>query len=409
MKILDRYILKEHLAPFLLALSITTFILLMDKLFQLIDMIVTKKVAFLLVLKIFTLSLPSMLALTVPMAVLVAVLMTFGRFSGDNELTAMKSSGLPLLRMVAAPALAGLVLTAALYFFSDRLLPEANHYLKKTFIRVSSSKPALRLKENTFISDFQGYSILVRKVDAGSSRLHNITIYETAQSGLPRTIIAEEGQLVMAQNESSLRLDLWRGEIHEADASDPRIYHKMSFKAHVINLPVDQATVRSVQVQRSDREMTSRMMEAAIDQIAKTMIPIKAQMDDSSRVSVWQREQLKQDLHNKTSDIRRYQVEIQKKLSIPFACLVFVLLGAPLGALTRRGSMGTSIGIAIGFFVLYWAALVGGEELADRQIMSPWLAMWMANIVLGICGLLLLAWQNSEFDLKKIKPAAKSE
>jgi lipopolysaccharide export system permease protein len=403
MKILDRYLLKEHLAPFLFALAITTFILLMDKLFELIDLLIGKRVAFWLVIKIFTLSLPSMLALTVPMAVLVAVLMTFGRISGDNELTAMKSSGLPFARLLFAPAIAGLLLTVALYFFSDRVLPEANHNLKKTFLSISSSKPALRLKENTFISDFQGYNILVRKVDGGTSRLHNITIYESGQAGLPRTIIAEEGQLVMTAQGSALRLELWRGEIHEADASDPRIYHKMSFRTHVINLPLDPTAVRNVQVQRGDREMTSRMMHESISQISKTTASLKAQLADSGKMNPWQKEQLKQDIHGKTSDIMRYQVEIQKKLSIPFACLVFVFLGAPLGALTRKGSMGTSIGIAMGFFVLYYLALVGGEELADRQIMSPWLAMWMANMVLGFCGMLLTVWQNTEFDIRKLK------
>jgi lipopolysaccharide export system permease protein len=241
MKIVDRYLLREHLAPFLFALAVTTFILLMDKLFELIDLLIGKRVAGLVVLKIFALSLPSILALTVPMAVLVAVLMTFGRISGDNELTALKSAGLPLARLLLAPALAGIVLTLGLYFFTDRLLPEANHTLKSTFMAISSAKPALRLKENTFVSDFPGYNILVSKVDAGSSRLHKITIYESVPNGYPRTIIADEGQLTMMTKQNVLRLELWRGQIHEADPKDPRIYHKMDFNSHIINLPLDPA------------------------------------------------------------------------------------------------------------------------------------------------------------------------
>ena len=394
--------MREHLAPFFFALSVTTFILLMDKLFELIDLLIGKRVAGLVVFKIFALSLPSILALTVPMAVLVAVLMTFGRISGDNELTALKSAGLPLARLLLAPVLAGMILTIGLYFFSDRILPEANHSLKSTFMAISSTKPALRLKENTFVSDFTGYNILVGKVDAGNSRLHKVTIYESVPNGYPRTIIADEGQLTMMTQQNVLRLELWRGQIHEADAKDPRTYHKMDFNTHVINLPLDPATVQTVQTQRGDREMTSKMMQGQIVQIEQTIAPVRTQLADSARLSVWQKEQFKQDIHNKTSDIRRYQVEIQKKLAIPFACLVFVLLGVPLGSLTRRGSMGASIGMALGFFVLYYLALVGGEELADRQIVSPWLAMWTANITLGICGALLLLWQNSEIDLRKL-------
>ncbi|MBI4727546.1 LptF/LptG family permease [candidate division TA06 bacterium] len=404
MKIADRYLLREHLAPFFFALAVTTFILLMDKLFELIDLLIGKRVTGLVVFKIFALSLPSILALTVPMAVLVAVLMTFGRISGDNELTALKSAGLPLARLLLAPVLASIILTIGLYFFTDRVLPEANHSLKNTFMAISSAKPTLRLKENTFVSDFTGYNILVGKVDAGNSRLHKITIYESVPNGYPRTIIADEGQLTMMSKQNVLRLELWRGQIHEADASDPRTYHKMDFNTHVINLPLDPATVQTVRAQRGDREMTSQMMRAQIAQIEQTIAPVKTQLADSARLSFWQKEQFKQDIHNKTSDIRRYQVEVQKKLAIPFACLVFVFLGAPLGALTRRGSMGASIGLALGFFVLYYLALVGGEELADRQIMSPWLAMWAANIILGTCGSLLLLWQNSEIDLRKLIP-----
>lgn len=396
--------MREHLAPFFFALAVTTFILLMDKLFELINLFISKQVAGLVVLKIFALSLPSIVALTVPMAVLVAVLMTFGRISGDNELTALKSSGLPLIRLLLAPVLAGLLLTAGLYFFSDRILPEANHSLKNTFMDISATKPALRLKENTFVSDFPGYNILVKKVDGGSSRLHQITIYEAVPNGYPRTIIADEGQLTMVSKQNVLRLELWRGQIHEADASDSRIYHKIDFETHIINLPLDPATVRTVQTQRGDREMTSQMMQGQIAQIEQTIAPLRTQLADSARVSAWQKEQLRQDIHNKTSDIRRYQVEIQKKLAIPFACLVFVLLGVPLGSLTKRGSMGASIGMALGFFMLYWVALVGGEELADRQIVSPWLAMWVANITLGTCGILLLLWQNSEISLRKLIP-----
>ena len=404
MKIMDRYLLREHLAPFFFALAVATFILLMDKLFQLINLLIVKRVAGLLVLKIFTLSLPSILSLTMPMAVLVAVLMTFGRISGDNELTALKSAGLPLARLLAAPVLAGVLLTVGLYFFTDRVLPEANHSLRNTFMAISSSKPALRLKDNTFVSDFPGYNILVGKVDDRNSRLHKVTIYESVPNGYPRTIIADEGQLTMLSSQNVLRLELWRGQIHEADAKDPRTYHKMDFNTHVINLPLDPATVQTVQAQRGDREMTSKMMRGQIAQIEQTIAPVRTQLADSARISSWQKEQLKQDIHNKTSDIRRYQVEIQKKLAIPFACLVFVLLGVPLGSLTRRGSMGTSIGMALGFFMLYWMALVGGEELADRQIMSPWLAMWLANIVLGTCGILLILWQNSEIELRKLLP-----
>ncbi|MDI6739607.1 MAG: LptF/LptG family permease [Candidatus Edwardsbacteria bacterium] len=396
MKILDRYLLKEQALPFLLALSLLTFILLMDKLFELINLIVVKRIPFLIVLKVFGLSLPYILAMTVPMAVLVAVLMAFGRLAQDNELTALKSSGLPLFRLMLAPLAAGAVMTAAVFFFSDLALPEANHTLKNLLMDINQTKPALNLKENIFNSDFPGYNIMIRKVDARDSRLKDIIIYEQAQDAAPRIILAESGRMAVIPGSGLLRLELSNGEIHEADPRDPTRYHRMSFRAHAINLPYDAGQVDQIRTSRGDREMTSRMMRASIADIRAVIGGLQGQLRDSSKLQPWQRDDLKQEIFNRTGDIRRYQVEIQKKLAIPVACLVFVLLGIPLAALTRRGGMGTSFGLSLGFFTLYYLCLVGGEELADRQLLSPVMAMWMANIILGAAGAALFLWQNFE-------------
>ncbi len=402
MKILDRYLLNEHLSPFLLGLSLLTFILLMDKLFEMINLIISKHVPVLVVLKVFGLCLPYILAMTVPMAVLVAVLMAFGRMAQDNELTALKSSGLPLARLMLAPLAAGIVMTGAVFLFSDLVLPEANYALKNLQIDIHQTKPALNLKENIFNSDFPGYNIMVRKIDdshADFSILRDVMIYEQTQLTNPRIIIAESGKLAVLPGSGVLRLELANGEIHEADPRDPGRYHRMSFRTHSINLPYDAGQVEQVRTARGDREMSSAMMRRAIAGIDSALRPLKAQLADTAGQTPWQREDIKQEIFNRNGDIRRYQVEIQKKLAIPMACLVFVLLGVPLAALTRRGGMGASFGFSLGFFTLYYLCLVGGEELADRQLLSPWLAMWLANIILGGAGALLLLWQNFELRL----------
>lgn len=175
----------------------------------------------------------------------------------------------------------------------------------------------------------------------------------------------------------------------------------MSFKKHIIYLPMDPQIQRQVRTYRSDREMTSAMMEKAITEIQKELVPLRTQLSDSTGLPLPRFNQLSAEVHNRISEIRRYQVEIQKKMAIPVACLVFVLIGAPLGIITRRGNLGLSMGLSFGFFVIYYIALIGGEELADRQLLSPVLAMWAANIIMGACGILLLAWKNYEFSLKK--------
>ncbi|HBE73665.1 MAG TPA: hypothetical protein DDW31_06235 [candidate division Zixibacteria bacterium] len=404
MRILDRYILREHLAPFLLALSVLTFILLMDRLFQLISLFVNKKVPLHTVLELFVLGLPNLVVLTVPMAVLVAVLMTFGRLTQDNEFTALRSSGVSLARLLAAPGAASVLLCLGLFLFSDRLMPEANHAFKNLLMDIHQAKPAINLRENTFISDFPGYSILVRRVDDAKSQLHDITIYEQGTGPTPRAIIAEKGVMTPIPEMQVLRLDLSRGEIHEVDATDPGRYHRMSFARHTINLPLDERIQHQVRTHRGDREMSISMMRRAISGIDSQLVPLRDQRAAAGGLPEWQRQQMDQDIGNRSRQIRSLEVEIQKKLAIPVACVVFVLLGASLGTLTRRGGLGVSAGLSLAFFLLYWVFLIGGEELADRNFVSPALAMWAANILLGACGLALTLVQH--FEIRSLPPRA---
>ncbi len=408
MKIIDRHLIRGLALPFVLSLSVLTFVLLMDRLFELINMIIQKKVPVLTVSKVFFLSLPYMLTMTIPMAVLVAVIMNYGRLSQDNELTALKSSGVPFIRLLAAPLLAGIILTVGLFFFNDRLMPETNHRVKNLLMDISETKPTLQLKENIFITDFTGYNILIRRIDPKTSELGNVTIYEQKDNSQPRTILASKGHLLVSPQAASLKLELSDGEIHQMDPEDKTRYHRMSFKKHIIYLPMDPQIQHQVRTYRSDREMSSGMMRQAIAAIRNELRPLQAQLADSSRLPPPRFSQLSSEVHNRISEIRRYQVEIQKKMAIPAACLVFILIGAPLGVITRKGNLGVSFGLSLGFFILYYVALIGGEELADRQILSPVLAMWAANIVLGGCGLVLLFWKNYELSFKKNRYADKN-
>lgn len=401
MRIIDRYILREHLPPFLLALSVLTFILLMDRLFELINLFINKKVPLGVVLELFGLGLPNILALTVPMAVLVAVLMTFGRLTQDNEFTALRSSGVSLLRLLAFPGAASVLICLGLFWFSDRVLPEANHAFKNLLMDIHQAKPAIQLRENAFISDFPGYNILIRRVDEARSQLYGVTIYEQGVGSSPRTIIAEKGRLVSLPDLQVMRLELSRGEIHELDAKEPGRYHRMIFARHTINLPLDDRIQHQVREHRSDREMSIAMMRRSIARIDSQLDPQRAQLAAAASLEEWRRQQLENDIRNQTRQIRSMEVEIQKKLAIPAACIVFVLLGASLGTVVRRGGLGVSAGLSLAFFLLYWACLIGGEELADRQYLSPMLAMWAANILLGACGLALTLKQHWELSLPR--------
>lgn len=396
MKILDRYILKEHVVPFVLALMVLTFILLMDRLFELINLFINKKVPLPLVSELFLLGLPNILALTVPMAVLVSSLMTFGRLTQDNEFSALRSSGISFVRLLIMPALAGIAITGLLYLFSDRVLPEANHAFKNLLMDIHQARPALKIRENTFINDFPGYNILIRRVDEARSQLFGITIYESGRGTAPRTIIAEKGRLITQPEQQLIRLELSRGEIHEMDPNDPTRYHRMMFKSHTLNLPLDERFQHQARSHRSDREMTTAMLRSEIARIDSQISPLKLKLETESPLPEWQLQQIHQDMANYRREILGLKVEIQKKMAIPVACIIFVLLGSSLGTIVRRGGMWVSAGMSLAFFLFYWICLIGGEELAERQLMSPALAMWLANILLGISGLLLAFMQQYE-------------
>ena len=460
MKILNKYIIKEHIAPFFFALSVIMFILLMNFLVKYIGQIFGKGLSYITIFKLIALNLAWMLALAVPMATLVAVLMAYGRFSADNEITILKSSGISIYKIIRPSLYIGVFLTLVMIYFSDQILPESNHLAKLTFRAIKQKKPTLQLEEHVFY-EMQKYNFLVDHIvkplpdellDLSNmlgpeyrnpdqlDRLKNITIFDRSDPRKTITIIADEGYMVYSPQRKALVFTLFDGEFHELDYNKWDEYQRSYFKKQSVNIPVEDFEFEEQKDSyRSDREMNIKMMEEKVkgykekafgegDKTARALdrnfvqIDTLLAMKDSTindidadslkmalikngkwfkalrkaeRIADRQRQQMQTNkslLDNNLKAINKYDVEIYKKLSIPFASIVFVLIGAPLGVMARKGSMGVAISISIGFFLLYWAFLIGGEDLADRRIVSPFVAMWSPNIIVGIGGM-YLTWR----------------
>lgn len=431
MPIIYRYILKEHIGPFFFGLAIITFVLIMDFLLELLNLIIGKGVSLIIVLQAFVLNLSWMLALSIPMAVLVSTLMAFGRLSQDNEITALKAAGVSLYRIVFSPLLLSLILTLGMIYFNDKILPEANHRARILMSELHQLKPTLSLKENRFIDDIPGYHILIKKINPRNNEISDITIYEKVEGPLPRTILARKGKIEFSRDRSTLILHLEKGEVHEADENEPGRYRRISFEKQAIYIPnVEGRFIQAGSNYRTDREMNIRMMSEQVRNIEKSTDSElgnlnKLAEDRISEVfgrktvsspgstasnekevltsiffknqnSFYQLQMETQNLFSQEKDKNSYLVEIEKKYSIPFACLVFVLIGAPLGIMARRGNMAVGLGLSLVFFVLYWAFLIGGEELADRLYISPFWAMWSANILLALAGTYILVRSTKE-------------
>ena len=409
MRILPRYILREHFGPFLLGLCVLTFVLLMDQVFTLMDMLIGKGLPLGAVGEVFLLSLPFILAVTTPMAVLVAALMAFGRMAQDNEVTALRSSGLPFHRLLIAPFLVSLVLCAFLLFFNNYILPEANHRVRNLLLDIAIKKPALKLKEGAFITDFedQGYILFIKKVDIKTSRIFDVTIFDLRKGGspfqpsiprnpqglpsieAPQTIISKMGELSFSPDGRTLTVTLRSGTIHSTDPKESSYYRKLPFEKMTINLPVDLNLERQSREFRSEREMGAPMMLVALNKLKKEIAEL--------RKARGQTKEPIPEIQFREQQIDSYWVEIHKKFAIAFACPIFILLGAPLGVKARRGGVGIGFGVSLAFFVVYYLFLVGGEEFADRGFLSPFLAMWAANILLGVVGVFLTLQTTREF------------
>ncbi len=458
MKILNRYILKEHIGPFLFSLSVIMFILLMQFIVKFMDKIFGKGLSFLTILELITYNLAWMAALAVPMATLVAVLMAFGRFSADNEITILKSSGISIYRIIRPSLFFGLMLTVGMIYFNDQILPDTNHAARKIMQSIKRKKPTLALQEKIF-TELDNFAFVVNKIEKPLpeewlslsamlgpeyaynehlDRLKNVTIFDKSSPNSTTTINAEEGYMVYSKEKQVLIFTLFNGEFHEFNFKKIEEYQRTEFEKHIVYIPATNFELEeSNSSYRSDREMNIAAMQAEVDkstekavkQLAKVKADIEkdfskifklfiliqndslnrlAKLDTLPAITDTQLKIARQKalraseryaqkmktninlLHNHQSRINKFDVEIYKKLSIPFASIMFVLVGAPLGIMARKGSMGVAISLSLGFFVLYWAFLIGGEKLADRRILSPFWAMWAPNGIVFVSGLYLI-------------------
>jgi len=458
MFILERYILRNYIGPFLFSTSIITFVFIMDFIIKYIDLFLEKGVKLHIVLQVFLLSLGHMFALIIPMAVLPATLMSFGNLASENEITAMKASGVSLYRMILPGAIGGVFLTVALIYYNSLVLPESNHALLNLLIDIQRKQPTVELQPNQRIDAFKGYTIYFREKNDRTGEIGDVQIVKHASKGVyPTTINAESGKLEFLAAENVLRFELFNGEIHELPArEDLSTYRRTTFRHYTINIKdVDRSLQRTDRKHRGDREMSVVMMKERIEGIyadvglsdakiiraansrtkatfdlldadyrakrfgradgdstaasgaadpgsrpGKPRISVRSSGSSGTRAAPAEarnefitRQEIETQINTKNSYLRqinKYRVEIHKKYSIPFACIIFVLVGAPIAIRMGKSGMNAAIGLSILFFLVYYICLIGGERFADRGLISPVIAMWSPNVVFGVLAVLMM-------------------
>ena len=399
-----------------------------------------------IILKLIAFNLAWMLVLVVPMATLVATLMAFGTMSQNNEVTILKASGISLYKMIIAPLIGGIVVGYLLLLFNNDVLPDANHQAKVLMQDISRQKPTLSLEPGVFSQEVSNYAILVREINKKTNELTNVTIYDYTNPNKINVVTALKGRIFFSKDQTKLIMDLQNGEIHESGVGQTNLYRKLVFEKHRIAMDADQFSFQQSTPggPRGDRELSTHDMLIIVDSLKKDRavfekslvnesdkyflidsnysksIPFIANINSKDLILSRALDKIKTAknvvllncirIQGVQKQIDRYRVEINKKYALPAACIIFILLGAPLGIMVRKGGFGMAASISLFFFVIYWAFLIGGEKLADRDMLSPFWGMWSANVLLGIIGLLLLIRAAKEaviikFDfIKKLIP-----
>lgn len=442
MNLLSRYILKEHLAPFFFSFFIITFVLILETLPRLVNLVVGKSVSILVVLELLLLNLAWMLALSIPMSTLVATLSAFGRMTADFEIRAIKASGINLMRLLLPLIAASLALTFMMVQFNDKILPDLNHKARVLMGDVRTMRPTLIFRAGLFVDDIRGYLILLDRVNHETSEVGGVRINDIRNPEAPVMIIADHGLMEFVDNGNTIKFTLYDGEIHKMNMINRDDYRRITFSKQVFHVTdVGSELQRTETDHKTDREMNIADMAKYVATLEQSSNPYRrrafnlvkteidgllggnpddtsaptgtpastprADLDDSTALSALleNTRAIDRKLDRSVTQIieqrklmNKYNIEIYKKYSIPFACVAFALFGAPLGILTRRGGLGYSIAISLLLFVLYWAFLIGGESLADRGLVEPFWAMWGANILISGAGLFLLYMVHSERD-----------
>jgi len=365
---LDRYIFREMAPPFFLSMAVLLLVLFLQKLFRMSDIVMAKEATLASTVQVLVYIVPSFLVITIPMSLLVAALTAFSRMSADSEITAMKASRISLYLMIRPVFLFALLCFAAAAATSLVLVPSANTALKAYIFDLVKSRATIGLEPGVFSSTFNGMVMYVDKMDA-QDNMEGVFISDERADSEHYTIVARRGKLTADPRTLNVTLALQEGSIHTAPKND-QSYPLMGFARAKLFIDIQSSLAGKDAPGKSYEDMSVAELR---QDIGKT--------------------------HGEGKPAYSQETELQKRLSIPFACLVFGIIGAPLGI--RRSRSGKSAGIAIALlvFLIYYIIVGGATNLAETGIFPPLLAFWLPNIVIALASLLFVFKKGHEVSL----------
>ncbi len=351
-----------------LALLVFTFTLMIPPIMDEAQELLTKGVDGWTVAHLMVLLIPQGLSVTIPMALLIGLLMGLGRLSGDREIVALQACGISIIRLFRPIALLALASAVATCYTMIVLLPVANQTFREIVFRTIAARAEDEVQPRVFDSGLPGLVLYVRDVDLQGTDWTDVFLADTRGDGPPIIYVAQEGRIVLNPEERVVDIVLTAGATHRVTADDPSAYSVSRFDSSVLKLDPDTIFTEGGP-QRGEREMTIPELQALVASIR------------ASGASP----------HNPL-------MEIHQRFSIPVACLVFSIIGLGLGVTSRKDGKLASFAMGIGVIFAYYILMYGARAMAKGALVSPHLAMWLPDILLGAGGIGLLIWRVRSVD-----------
>jgi LPS export ABC transporter permease LptG/LPS export ABC transporter permease LptF len=363
LRTLDRYVIREAIVPFVLALLVFTFILQIPPIMEVAEKLIAKGVDWRTIGRIMGTLLPQALGITIPMATLVGLLVALGKLSSDRETVALQACGVSVFRLVRPVAVVALLAWAATSWVMIWALPSANQTYREIVYGIVTARAENEVRPRVFFEDFPNLVLYVRDLPPDGRGWQDVFLADARKPSEPEVFLAERGHLVLDRDNRRVDLVLQRGARHRAPAGAPDKYEVQRFETMTLGLDPETVFPRGG-LQPGENEMTMPELRA----------------EAAARVAAG-------------ASPHRPIMALHRKFSIPVACLVFGLLGLGLGVTTRKDGKQSSFAVAIGVIFVYYVLLYTSEALAKGQWIPAWLAMWVPNLVLGAAGLVLLLWR----------------
>ena len=363
---LRRYFLREVTVPFLFGIGVFTFILLIARMLKLVELVVNRGVPIVEIGKLFAYILPTFLEVTVPMALLLAVLLAVGRLSADSEIVALRTSGISLYQMMVPLAAFTLAVYGLNTFLAIYARPWGNAHLKAGLYEIAKTRASAGLRERVFNDDFSGLVIYVEHIQPPGDQLGAVLIADSRDPNQRNTVLAKRGFIVSNEETHTVTLRLLDGSIHTFMPGE-RSYHKTDFTVYDVTLNLAAALAKFSQREKEPEEMTIPELRAAIAERQRAGKTASGEL-----------------------------VELHRKFSVPFACIVFGLIGIPLGIRPARAVRSRGFSVSLVVIFLYYLLLTTGEALAQKRGVPPLVALWAPNGVFILFGLGLFVFAARE-------------